>query len=78
MTTDPPHTRREHRQTRREAEQRRRGAQREIKQLHRDARHDLRTVRRSAQTATVVGRARLAEFAARALAGLAARLRTGR
>ena len=77
MTTDLPHTRREHRQIRREAERRRGGAQREIKQLQRDARHDLRTVRRSAETATAVGRARLAEFAARALAGLAAGLRRG-
>jgi len=78
MTTDLPRTRREHRQTRRDAERRRAGAQREIKQLQCGVRHDLRTVRRSAETATIVGRARLAELAARSLAGLAARLHTSR
>ena len=78
MTTELPPTRREHRQTRRDAEQRRTGAQREIKQLRRDARHEVRTLRRSAETATTVGRARLTELAAQALAGLAARLHTNR
>ena len=78
MTTDLPRIRREHRRARRDAERRREGAQREIKQLRRDTRDDLRTVRRSAETATIVGRAKIAELAAKALAGLAARLSTGR
>jgi len=68
----------EHRQTRRDAERRRTSAQREITQLRHDARHELRTVRRSAETATVVGRTRLAELAAQGLTGLAARLHTNR
>ncbi|MET0493444.1 MAG: hypothetical protein ABW000_09985 [Actinoplanes sp.] len=71
MTTELPYTRREHRQTRRDAERRRILAQREIKQLQRG-------VRRSAETVTIVGRARLAELAARGLTELAFRLRTSR
>jgi len=78
MTTELPRTRREHRQARRAAEGRRAGAQREINQLQREARRELRTVRRAAETATIVGRARLAELAARGLSGLVTRLRAGR
>jgi len=78
MTIDRPRSRREHRQTRRDAEQRRNSAQHEIKQLLGDVRHDLHTARRSAETTTVVGRAKLTGLAAQALAGLAARLPTSR
>ena len=78
MTTDLPPTRREHRQGRRDAEWRRNLAQREIKQLQRDVRHDLRAVRRSAETAAITGRTKLAGLAAQGLAGLAARLHGSR